>query len=90
MSKVTCGRYWGGWGERVTMPSVPFALNKEQKKALCDWIENLKFLDGYASNLGRCVNVEGNKFHGLKSHDYHIIIERLLPVALRELLPTNI
>jgi len=67
-----------------------FALNKDQKKALCDWIKKLKFPDGYASNLARCVHVEVDKLHGLKSHDYHIIIERLLPVALRELLPTNI
>ena len=76
--------------ERVAMPSAPFALNKEQKKALCDWIKNLKFPDGYASDLGRCVDVEGDKLHGLKSHDYHIIMERLLLIALRELLLMNI
>jgi len=63
------------------MPSAPFTLNKEPKKALCDWNKNLKFLDGYASNLARCVHVEGDKLHELKSHDYRIIIERLFLVA---------
>ena len=77
-------------GEKVTMPSAPFALNKEQKKALCEWIKNLKFPDGYASKFSRCIDVQGDKLHGLKSHDYHIIMESLLPVALRELLPTNV
>jgi len=77
-------------GEKVTMPSAPFALNKEQKKALCEWIKNLKFPDGYASKFSRCIDVQGDKLHGLKSHDYHIIMERLLPIALRELLPTNV
>ena len=50
----------------------------------------MKLPDGYASNLSRCVDVQGDKFHGLKSHDCHIIMERLLLVSLRELLPTNV
>jgi hypothetical protein len=28
------------------------------------------------------VHVKAGKIHGLKSHDYHIIMERLLPVML--------
>jgi hypothetical protein len=28
------------------------------------------------------VNVKAGKIHGLKSHDYHIIMKRLLPVML--------
>ena len=31
-----------------------------------------------------------DKLHGLKSHDYYIIIDRLFPIALRELPPTNV
>ena len=77
-------------GERVMMPTAPFVLSKEQKRVLCEWTQNLKFPDGYASNLSRCVDVQGNKLHGMKSHDYHIFMGRLLPIALRELLPTNI
>ena len=71
-------------------PSAPFALNKEQKKSLCKWIKSLKFLDDYASNFSWCVDVQGEKLHGLKSHDYHIIMEKLLLVALMELLHTNV
>ena len=58
----------------MTIPSTPFALNKEKKKALCEWIKDLKLPDGYASNLSRCVDVQGDKLHGLKSHDYHVIM----------------
>ena len=57
---------------------------------MCEWIKRLKFPDDYASNLSRCIDAQGEKLYGLKSHDYHIIMERLLPVALRELLPTNV
>jgi hypothetical protein len=33
---------------------------------------------------------EGRENHGLKSHDYHIIMERLLPVMLRGYLDDDI
>jgi hypothetical protein len=29
------------------------------------------------------VNVKAGKIHGLKSHDYHIIMKRLLTIMLR-------
>jgi hypothetical protein len=44
------------------------------------WLKNLKFLDGYAAGFRRSVNLKMGMFSGLKSHDYHIIMERLLPV----------
>jgi hypothetical protein len=34
-------------------------------------------------NRKRAINVSTSKLNGLKSHDYHIIIERLMPVMLR-------
>ena len=41
--------------------------------------------DGYASNLGRCVNIAQGKFFDMKSHDYHVFMDCLLPIALRKL-----
>ena len=46
-------------------------------------MKRLKFPDGYAAGLKRAVNVKTGKLNGLKSHDYHIIMERLLPVMFR-------
>jgi hypothetical protein len=43
----------------------------------------MKFLDRYAANIKRVVNVGTGKLNGLKSHDYHIFIERLMPVMFR-------
>jgi len=36
--------------------------------------------------------VDSNKWrlHGFKSHDCHVFMERLLPVALKQLLPKNV
>jgi hypothetical protein len=36
------------------------------------------------------VNIVTGKINGLKSHDYHIIMESLLPVMLRGYLPEEI
>ncbi|XP_074288178.1 uncharacterized protein LOC141613344 [Silene latifolia] len=40
-------------------------------------------------NILRCVNESDFTLHGLKSHDCHVFMERLLPVALKNLLPKN-
>lgn len=38
-------------------PKASYMLDDEERRILCKWVENLKFPDGYASNLGRCVNL---------------------------------
>jgi len=43
----------------------------------------LMFPDGYVANLRRGVNLNTLRVLGMKSHDYHIWIERLLPVMVR-------
>ena len=48
------------------------------------------FPDGYAANLRRGVNLTTMRINGLKSHDYHIWIERLLPVMVRGYFPDNV
>jgi hypothetical protein len=39
----------------------------------------LKFPDRYAANIKRAVNVGTGKLNGLKSLNYHIFIERIMP-----------
>ena len=72
--------------------SVPiFRLSAEAKAALFKWVaSDVKFSDGYVSNLSRCVDQQGHKFSGMKSHDCHVYIQRLLPFAFAELLPKNV
>jgi hypothetical protein len=44
------------------------------------WMKRLKFPNGYIGGLRLSMNMMIGKLIGLKSHDYHIIMERLLPV----------
>ncbi|KAL8170742.1 LOW QUALITY PROTEIN: hypothetical protein V2J09_022546 [Rumex salicifolius] len=53
-------------------------------------MKSLRFPDGYASNLGRCVQIDDCKIFGMKSHDCHMFMERLLPISFKELLPSTV
>ena len=53
-------------------------------------MKNLKFPNGYASNMARCVDMRKHKLFGMKSHDCLVFMQRLIPIAFRELLPTNV
>jgi len=60
------------------------------RRQVSDWLKGVKFPDGYASNISRCVNVKEGKISGMKSHDCHIFFQRLLPVAIRPYLSNEI
>ncbi|KAI5334768.1 hypothetical protein L3X38_024901 [Prunus dulcis] len=67
-----------------------FSLKPNDKKEFLKFVSSVKFPDGYASNIARCVNVDGGKFTGLKSHDCHVFMQRLLLVGIRHLLPEDV
>jgi hypothetical protein len=47
------------------------------------WMKGLKFPNGYTASLRLSMNMMIRKLIGLKSHDYHIIIERLMSIMFR-------
>ncbi|WMV14646.1 hypothetical protein MTR67_008031, partial [Solanum verrucosum] len=55
-----------------------------------DKLQELRFPDGYVSNMGRCVDMNKLKLFGMKSHDCHVFMQRLIPIAFRDLLPRNV
>jgi hypothetical protein len=65
-------------------PTVPYVLNDDEFKVFVNIIENLKTPSGHSSNLGKYIC--SKKFGGLKSHDYHVFMQQLLPLGLRSLL----
>jgi hypothetical protein len=77
-------------GDSCQMPHARYTLSKEQKKAFCDFLHEVKFSNGFASNISRCLNEDGTKVQGLKTHDYHILLQRILPDAMRGLLDKDI
>ncbi|KAK6793725.1 hypothetical protein RDI58_007178 [Solanum bulbocastanum] len=41
--------------------------------------------EGYASNLGKWAYMNKGKFIGMKSHDCHVLMETLIPIAFSHL-----
>ena len=76
-----------GW---YTLPPSLYSLGKEEKIMLCTFLEGVRMPDGYASNIKRCVDINGCKISGLKSHDYHVILQKLLPLVARHILPEDV
>ena len=75
---------------KFVYPEACYMLNKAAKEALCKWLKEIRFPDGYASNMGRRVDMRKYKLYGMKSHDCHVFMQRLIPIAFRELLPVNV
>ncbi|XP_073126852.1 uncharacterized protein [Henckelia pumila] len=69
------------------LPAAPYTLSKKEMDVFCSRLKKIKLPDGYSSNIGNCVYVEERKLIGLKSHDCHVLMQQLLSVALRSLLP---
>ena len=77
-------------GEYLELPFACYNLSVNEQKVFCKFLKEVKFLDGYSSNIARCVNLKNQKISRLKSHDFHILLETLLPLAIDGLLPEEV
>ncbi|XP_042972958.1 uncharacterized protein LOC122304759 [Carya illinoinensis] len=77
-------------GDKISMPHASYMLHGDERSTFCHWMANLKFPDGFVSNISRCVSVRDCKISGLKSHDCHVFLQRLLPIAVGGYLRSDI
>ncbi|KAK4385940.1 hypothetical protein Sango_2718000 [Sesamum angolense] len=56
------------------MPKAVYKLANEQKRRVWEWIRDLKFLDGYASNVACCFDMMELRMHDMKGHDRHLFM----------------
>jgi hypothetical protein len=54
-----------------------YYLKTIERKEILRWLNKLKSPDRYTSNIKRVVNVSTGKLNALKSHDYHIILQKI-------------
>ncbi|KAL8161465.1 hypothetical protein V2J09_012954 [Rumex salicifolius] len=73
-----------------TMPKALYTLSREKRIQLLDWLRTLRFSDGYVSNIVQCVQLQEYKLLWMKSHDCHVFMQKLLPIAFKELPPSGI
>ncbi|CAM8978353.1 unnamed protein product [Rhodiola kirilowii] len=69
--------------KRTYLPPSCTTLSKSEKTSLCGCLKGVKVPYGYSSNIANLVSMKDLRLNGLKSHDYHTLIQQLLPIAIR-------
>ncbi|XP_015062702.1 uncharacterized protein LOC107008260 [Solanum pennellii] len=75
---------------RWCYPAACYSLFADEKSKVCNFLKMIKVPNDYSSNISRWVKSEDRKNYGLKSHDSHILLEQMLPFAIRGVLPNNV
>ena len=76
--------------DRTYIPHAYYTMSSREKDLFLTVLKNIKVPDGYASNISRCVNLKERKISNLKSHDGHILMQDILPLALRSSMPKQV
>ncbi|OIT20316.1 hypothetical protein A4A49_57189, partial [Nicotiana attenuata] len=76
-------------GDKYILPPASYTMSKTEKIKFCQLIKDVKFPDAYASNISRCVNVKEARIFGLKSHDHHVLFQRIFPLIIKGILPKD-
>ncbi|XP_026439258.1 uncharacterized protein LOC113337940 [Papaver somniferum] len=77
-------------GKKAYLPPACFRLKKEEKIKFCKTLSELKVPEGYCSNFKNRVSMTDLKLYGLKSHDYHMLMQQFLLLAIRSILPEHV
>ena len=72
-------------GKPRDMTPAVYVLDMVKRKEFCEVLSRVRFPHGFSSNPERRVSVDGNKVQGLKTHDCHVQLQRVLSVILRGL-----
>ncbi|GJS62682.1 hypothetical protein Tco_0657466 [Tanacetum coccineum] len=71
-------------------PHPKYSFTAENRKRFCKFIKGVRLPDGFGSNFKQKVTADDNNITGMKSHDCHIMMHRLLPYGVQRYLPKNI
>ncbi|KAL5549480.1 hypothetical protein UlMin_004711 [Ulmus minor] len=76
--------------KHIVLPAACYTLSRSEKKQFCSTLAGVKVPTGYSSNIKSLVQMKDLKLINLKSHDCHTLMQQLLPVAIRGVLPTEV
>ena len=76
--------------KRTYLPPACYTMSKAEKTQLCQCLHDIKVPSSYSANIKRLVSVKDCKILGMKSHDCHVLMTHMIPIAIRGLLPDHI
>ncbi|GJV53250.1 hypothetical protein Tco_1448991 [Tanacetum coccineum] len=65
------------------MPMACYHLTNDEKQKILDFLKSVKFLDGFASNISRCIKEEEFQLSHMKSHDFYVFIQQVFPLSIK-------
>nr|GEY68423.1 hypothetical protein [Tanacetum cinerariifolium] len=75
---------------KCSNPQATYSFIPEDRKKFCQFIKGVKLPDGFGSNFKHKVTDNDTNITGLKSHDCHIMMQRLLPYGLQQYLAPDV
>jgi len=76
--------------KRTYLPPACYTLSRKEKTSFCQCLHSVKVPSGYSSNIKRFVSIKDLKLIGMKSHDCHVLMTHMIPVAIRGILPKDV
>jgi hypothetical protein len=64
-------------------PDAPYVLTKNEQQQFLTTLMEIKFPSGYVGPLSS--RIAKGKLRGLKTHDFHILLQQVLPLCLRNI-----
>ncbi|GJR29561.1 uncharacterized protein Tco_1105793 [Tanacetum coccineum] len=78
-------------GKRGTyLPPASYTMSKIEKTKFCQCLHGIKVPSGYSANINKLVSMKDLKLSGMKSHDCHVLMTQMIPIAIRGILPNHI
>ncbi|XP_026430489.1 uncharacterized protein LOC113327516 [Papaver somniferum] len=67
---------------KVERPPAPYCLPKNERELVCKTFSKPKVPIGYSGNWKKKVDMKELQFKCLKSHDYHMLMQGLMPIFI--------
>nr|XP_015621188.1 uncharacterized protein LOC4326258 isoform X1 [Oryza sativa Japonica Group]XP_015621190.1 uncharacterized protein LOC4326258 isoform X1 [Oryza sativa Japonica Group]XP_025883272.1 uncharacterized protein LOC4326258 isoform X1 [Oryza sativa Japonica Group]XP_025883275.1 uncharacterized protein LOC4326258 isoform X1 [Oryza sativa Japonica Group] len=77
-------------GSNVIKPPACYTLSQEERQDFFQFIESVRFPDGFGANISKGLSYKEGKITGLKTHDFHLLLQRILPIGIRGYLQNDI
>ncbi|GMP24286.1 hypothetical protein CsSME_00001602 [Camellia sinensis var. sinensis] len=71
-------------------PPALYTLSLDERHGFCEFLKSIKYPDGYAASISRCVSTKGDKLTRVKCHDCHVLLQRLLSIRMHGYLHNDI
>jgi hypothetical protein len=76
--------------ENYDFKGAEFSLLVPKRVLFCNFIRGVRFPSGFASNVANYISLDRHKIQGLKTHDCHILLQRLLAIGVKGLVKDHI